>query len=350
MGAPACGYQIRVDDPALQAYLQRYPFASGPDPAKNAAGRDAILHGLQVRPLGNEPRQVLLRPEETRLAAPELERLRALFETLGIDASRRKTLEDDFGWEANLVPRTTRQVLILGVGDGMELLFLRAVLPEARITAIDYHDSVPEAVKQAVKLRFLEGDMNAHLQALRAEFDLIMSNHTMEHFYTPDETIGTLFGLLARAGVLIGTLPMDGKPGSPFLERVQRIAAKKHVRPVDLVFLDSGHPWKTTPADLEGTLRRAGFQEVTVYQRAEHLSRPVPGTRAEYRRGRRLGLVLHGAFFRLPRALGRLLPGSGAQAMFAKVLLAAERRVWFGSNNLKNRYTEEALVYATKAA
>ena len=343
------GYQIRVDDPALQAYLQRYPFASGPDAAKNAAGREAILQGLRVRPAGNEPRQVLLRADETALAAPESERLQALFARLGMEPSQRQTLVEDFGWEANLVPRTAKRALILGCGNGMELLFLRAVLPEASIVAVDYYDSVAEPVKEAVGLRFIEGDMNAHLQALRAEYDLVMSNHTMEHFYTPDETIGTLFGLLAPGGVLIATLPMDAKPGSPFLGRVRRTATKKRAKPLDLVFLDSGHPWKTTPADMEGTLRRAGFAEVTVYQRGEHLSRPVKGSEARYRRGRLVGLALHAAVFRLPRALGRVLP-AGLQARFSKVLLAVERRVWFGSNNLKNRYTEEALVYATKGA
>jgi hypothetical protein len=35
---------------------------------------------------------------------------------------------------------------------------------------------------------------------------------------------------------------------------------------------------------------------------------------------------------------------------FARVLLGMERRMWFGSNNLKNRYTHEVLVLARKSS
>jgi trans-aconitate methyltransferase len=68
---------------------------------------------------------------------------------------------DDYGWEANLVPPETKDALVLGCADGTELMFLRAVLPDANITALDYEDQIPEARRQAIRVRFLQGDMNA---------------------------------------------------------------------------------------------------------------------------------------------------------------------------------------------
>lgn len=40
---------------------------------------------------------------------------------------------DGNGWEANLVPIDAKSVLVLGCADGTEIMFLRAVLPDASI-------------------------------------------------------------------------------------------------------------------------------------------------------------------------------------------------------------------------
>jgi hypothetical protein len=44
-----------------------------------------------------------------------------------------------------------------------------------------------------------------------------------------------------------------------------------------------------------------------------------------------------------------LLFSKNPPRIFCRVILGMERRVWFGSNNLKDRYTHEVLVLARKA-
>jgi len=342
-------YQMLVVDTDLQAYLQRWPFATGPDPAKNRAGREAIRQVLQARPSGTAPEVMLLGPEQTLLPVHERRRLQEIFRILQMDEARQRTLNNDFAWEANLVSRSARKVLVVGCGDGMELLFLRAILPDASITAIDYHDSLTPEVKGVVGLAFLEGDIHLHLNSLVSDYDLIFSNHTLEHLYNPDEKIQSLYRLLVPGGSLISTLPMDANPGSPFLHKVARMTAAKNFHPLDLVFLDAGHPWKTNAFDLNRTLREAGFSHIKIYQRARHLSRYVAGGRLRFETGKNAGLVLHALFFGIPRTLAKLFFPEKVPPGMCRILLALERRVWFGSNNLKNHYTEEAAIHAIKA-
>jgi 2-polyprenyl-3-methyl-5-hydroxy-6-metoxy-1,4-benzoquinol methylase len=344
-----CGYEMRIADSDLQAYLQRWPFATGPDPVRNLIGCAAIRKTLQPRQPSTASNVVMLAPEQTLLATQESQRVQNAFRALHFDVARQRTLNNDFAWEVNQVPRSSRKVLVIGCGDGMELLFLRSILPQANITAIDYRDSLTPEVKALVNLVFLEGDFRLYLDSLAAgDYDLIFSNHTLEHLYAPDETIKILCGLLAPGGSLISTLPMDANPGSPFLSKVARIAAAKAVHPLDLVFLDAGHPWKTNPADLNRTLHAAGFNDVRIYQRAKHLSRYVAGGRLRLETGKKVGLALHALFFGTTRNLAKALFHKRAPARICRILLAMERRVWFGSNNLKNYYTYEALIHATK--
>jgi SAM-dependent methyltransferase len=255
---------------------------------------------------------------------------------------------DDYGWEANLVPLDTKDALVIGCADGIELMFLRAMLPEATITALDYEDVIPEARKQATGVRFLQGDMNALLASFGQEFDLISSNHTLEHLYTPNEVLTTLAGLLRNNGALISTLPMDGMEGTPFLEKVKDAAIRKTAHPLDVVYLDAGHPWKTNPADLDATMQEAGFERPLLYQRQQHLSRSIPFGERRFKAGLATGKALHTVFFVWPRSLAKVIFTKNPPRILNACLLGAERRVWFGSNLLKNIYTQEVLVLARK--
>jgi SAM-dependent methyltransferase len=341
---------MRIVNTGLQAYLQRYPFGKGSDPAMDIAGREAVRNALQPREAGTPIHVVQLTAQQTILPSEEMQRLLDFLVALQFNRAKQLALIDDFAWEVNLVPRTIKNILCVGCGDGMELVFLRAILPNAKITAIDYHDSLSPEVKRIVDLTFLEGDMNRHLGALAGGYDLIFSNHTLEHLYTPDEMIRTLHRLLAPGGSLISTLPMDANEGSPFLGRVARAVDIEGLHPLDAVFLDPGHPWKTNPADLNRTFAAAGFSEVSIFQRARQLSRSIAGGRLRFELGKNTGLVLNALFFGTTRAFIKLAVPRSALIQTNRILLAIERRVWFGTNNLKNRYTEEVLVRADKSS
>jgi SAM-dependent methyltransferase len=350
-----------VADGAMRAYLQRHPFSDGPDREMNARCQAAVVENLRLRP---DPAElpirtgadavVRLRPEQTRMEPAALARLHALLELEHMPAAEREFQINDYGWEVNLVPAGIRDVLAIGCASGEELLFLRAVLPGATLTALDYSDAMTAERKQNLGVDFTQGDMNVLLEELKAkgrQFDLVFSNHTLEHVYTPDEILALLGSLLRPDGHLMSTLPMDGMPGRPFLEETKRVAQGKTIHPLDLVFTDAGHPWKTNFTDLQATFLRAGFARVELFQRAEHLSRYQPGTEAEFIAKRSKGERLHALFFGPVRAIGKAVLGHGALGMFAaRWLHAVERRVWFGSNTLKNRFSQEVCVVAHKAS
>jgi SAM-dependent methyltransferase len=255
---------IQITHPESQAYLQRYPFASGPEPEMNDLGKNAVAAGIRFRPAGPKTVPVMLREKQTLLTDKEQGRVEELLDRIGMSAKQKRIHVDDFGWEVNLVPREAKNVLVVGCGDGIELIFLRAVLPDARITAIDYHNSLLPGLADVVGPMFLEGDIGNHLPRLHREYDLIFSNHTMEHLYAPDETLTVLANLLVAGGHVLSTMPMVGQKGTPFLGEVQRFTARRaidplaEIHPLELVYFDSGHPWKTNPRDLSGTLKRAG--------------------------------------------------------------------------------------------
>jgi SAM-dependent methyltransferase len=342
----APGLQIDVADAELQAYLQRYPFASGPDEAKNVRGLKAA-EGIRLREAGTPFAVTLLEPVETLLADEEERRLQLLFERVSVTVAEQRTYRDDFGWEANLSPRNATNVLVLGCGDGVELLFLRAVLPEARLTALDYGNSLLPGIAEATGVQFLAGDMHEHLRGLRREYDLAFSNHTLEHMYSPDATLATVAALLVPGGHILSTLPLMGEHGSPFLERVRRQAEHGgRIHPVDVVFFDLGHPWKTNPADLAATLECAGFVGVRVYQRAGHKGRPMAASEAELHRRRRTARLLYGVLLAPVRWVAKGLWALGL-GQSPRWLFALERRLPFGVNNTMNLLSEEACFVAT---
>jgi SAM-dependent methyltransferase len=342
--------QLTIEEPDICAYLQVNPAAAGPDKEMNARCRQAIYAHLAMRrhAQGPPPQVSRLKPQETELTTEQMARLEHLMDKDGVPAAARKTMIDDFGWEANLVPVDAKDVLVIGCGNGTELLFLSAVLPEARITALDYRDELSPTRKEATGVRLIVGNMIEILPRLGQEFDLISSNHTLEHLYTPAETLATLACVLRPGGSLISTLPMDGMSSNPFLVDVRNVAARKTAHPLDIVYLDAGHPWKTNPVDLDATLREAGFEAPLLYQREQHLSRVASGGERRLGMGLAIGKVLHTLTFRLSREILKIVFPTNPPRAISRILLAAELRTWFGTNRLKNTFMQEVLVLARK--
>lgn len=340
-------YEIHIEDPAMQLYLQHWTYITGPDQQGNLAARRAIRQCLRRRESWTGPAPVtLLSPEQTLLRPEEIERLRAFFRELRYDPARQERLIRRFGWHANLVDRSIDNVLDIGCGDGMELLFLRAVLPQAKITAVDFVDRLTTTVRRLTDVNLIVGDVNANCRALPSGFQLIYSNHTLEHVYTPDALLRTLFGMLAPGGSLISVLPMDADPNAVFQDKLTKIAESgASIHPLDMVYLNAAHPWKTNPADLHRTLSGAGYDRVMLYQRNQTRSAQARAAAAK-----RLERVLCALSFGAFRAVARpLLPEQARiTTQISRVLHAAERRVWFGTGKLRTRYAQEILFHAVK--
>jgi SAM-dependent methyltransferase len=347
------GVQIRVTDPGLQAYLQRYPFASGPDEALNQQACIAASEGISFRPIGPDVEPTLLAPNETQLPPAELERLQNLFTQIGMSAVDQAIHRNDFAWEANLLPRNAKNILVVGCGDGVELLFLRAVLPEARITALDYNNTQLPGLAAAVGFTFLQGDMHTHLQSLAPVYDLIFSNHTLEHLYDPDQTLGTLARLLISGGHIVSILPLTGQSGTPFLEKIHtfittRTSTATRIPPLDLVYFDLGHPWKTNPSDIVATLTRAGFDDIEIFQRRDHLCRPTAAPSDALRSKRASAISLNTSLLGPLHAIAKRLFPRGLPLRLRSLLFAIERRLHFGTNRVMNAFCEEALFVGRK--
>lgn len=344
--------QINLDNPKLQAYLQRYPFCAGPINEMNQQGRSAISKGVQFRPAAPSRHTFLLKPEQTFLSESEQCRAEALLDQIGISNKHKRMYLDDFEWEANFVPRTAKSVLVIGCGNGIEVVFLRAVLPDARIMAIDYYDARLPQLGATVDMQFLQGDICEHLESFDRSYDLIFSNHTLEHLYAPDEVLAIFSKLLLKGGCLLSTLPMAGKEGTPFLRKVRRFATlqdgrdKREIHPLDLVYFDSGHPWKTNPDDLSFTVESAGFKKVKIFQRENHLSRPARLSPLNYRLKRRIMISMNSMFIGIPRRLLISLFPRETPAWLTRSFFAMERRLPFGTNYVMNLFSEEALFLA----
>ncbi|HEV2619324.1 MAG TPA: hypothetical protein VGU23_05235, partial [Acidobacteriaceae bacterium] len=128
------------------------------------------------------------------------------------------------------------------------------------------------------------------------------------------------------------------------IEEVYKAIASKSIHPLDAAYLDAGHPWKTNPADLKQTMERAGFRDVLLYQRANHLARPTAGSRTHLEATKRRLIRLHRISFGLSRPLLKAFFPSRVPRALTKLFYALERRVSFGANRLANSHAQEAFV------
>lgn len=345
------GIQVHITDPDLQSYLQGGP---SPFPLRHTAkiARRATAAHITYRPAGDAVETIALSPSRTSLPAEELARAKTLMSRIGCNSKWQREHIDDFGWEVNIAPRTARNVLVIGCGCGLEMVFLRAVLPEAHFTAIDYKKCFLPGLEEIVGgITFLEGDINALLRKLNREYDLFYSNHTIEHLYDPDTTLGLIARLVIPGGTMVSCLPAISMEGTPCLDQVRKFMEKKEanpeqqIHPMDLVYFDPGHAWKTNPGDLVATLNRAGVSHVTIYQREDHWSRAYRGNRGKYLRERRRMVRLNRWIFAPLRGLIKLFPVSVGEKMY-RYVYALERRLPFGTNRVINCFSEELLFVA----
>lgn len=201
-------------------------------------------------------------------------------------------------------------------------------------------------------MQFFKGDIGEHLPTLQRHYDLVFSNHTLEHLYAPDAMLAIFAGLLVEGGCLLSTLPMVGKEGMPFLDTLHKFTTRRDenedstIHPLDLVYFDSGHPWKTHPDDISLTVKRAGFKNIRLFQREDHLSRPARLSPSRYRVKRRAMVTLNSVFIGFPREILKWIFPRETPAWLTRSFFAMERRSPFGTNYVMNVFSEEALFLA----
>jgi SAM-dependent methyltransferase len=335
--------QIAISDKEIQAYLQRHPFGIGHRSDFNQSALSSLRNSLRFRPQCPPSAWQLADPARLDLTAEEVSRIQNWFERLKVQESERSWAWQVLAWKISRIPRTTRSVLSIGCGAGIELILIRALLPQAELVAVDFDDKVPPAVKTAIGLRFSQTHFNDFLAANLERFDLVFCNHVLEHLFEPEITLALVRRSLKPGGSLVAGLPIEGCSEGVFASAMRRMASRPgalHI--LDIGVLDAGHAWKTNPGDLKATLENQGFCNIQL-----HLRKMQDGLIDTL--ARKAGVLLYACSFGAARESLKLLsPGLIADGM-VRWFLAAERRCWFGANRLKNRFAREILVQATAA-
>lgn len=341
----ACSFNIRLPDPRLHAYAQKYCFLNGPNPELNRFLRQAVLDSTV--PLAEER-------DAARIEFLSLDAQRQIEEELRaqLHVPREFTLSDavvgewirNLGWKVAAIPRSARSVLVLGSATCREALFIRHRLPQARIVCADFEDSRLDNVERALNVEFRHGDFNDLLAEHVGSFDVVFSNHVLEHLFDPGRTLRLARRALTPEGCLVSALPLDGQLKTPF----SQVLNARTLHPLDVYTVDVAHAWKTNVSELLRELRAAGFTEFALTGRDKYYSVAdrVCADRRAFERRARIGLFWNRALFGSARAvLKRVFPAE-VPRLVMKLAFGVEQRVWFGANRLKNEFSIECLVVA----
>jgi len=351
----------RIADTAVQAYIQHYPFCSGPDAARNAACRRLIAASLELRspaPPAVE-RIALAGLPDGWIGVDRRARFAAALAAAGVPADRHEYFLRDLGWKVLHAPAESRRILAMGCGGGAELVFLRAMFPEAEISAVDFDDSVPAGWKTTLGVSFEKRHILDYLADRAGAFDLVFSNHVVEHFYDPEDALARIRAALRPGGAMVAAMPLDGDAATPYYAAMTAMARRAAESPasedgaggltLEYGVLSAGHPWKTNEADLAATLQGAGFGNIAILRKTDYPSRQYTRSRPALERHVRFGFALDGLLLRPLRGLIRLAFPRRIPERAGFLYYALERRCWFGRTNLVNLISPEVLVRATVA-
>jgi ubiquinone/menaquinone biosynthesis C-methylase UbiE len=340
------GILIRITDPELQIYLQNYPFASGPDIETNRRCRQAIIANLEIRPCGGPASLTIMQGDQKTLTQEETFRIQTLMEKAGLNYQEKQKLLREYVWKMAVIPRDAKNVLVIGCGIGDELLFIHTVLPDATITAVDFEEKLRPTIKNLINVNFIRRNVNDLCNDILPSFDLIFSNHVLEHMYNPDAIL-RFFAQVSNS--LVATLPMDGAQDAVFAKWVLKVIRQKpRLHPTDFIMIDAGHPWKTNQNDLKNTLSNAGYTDIQFYLRSDHIAREFEGGEDSFKIKKLIGSCLNTMIFGTMRNILKILFPTTLPKIFLKIFFGLENRLWFGSNRLKNMFTPEVLIVANK--
>jgi SAM-dependent methyltransferase len=277
----------------------------------------------------------------------ERDKAERLLKAKGLPWRELNRLWDEFSWKMRFVPPDARRVLSIGCGDGAELLFLRLRAPNATIHAIDWADTLSPEIRNLDGIAFSVHDL-ANLEELpNREFDLIFSNHVIEHFYEPDRIVSDIRNLLAPGGIFVSALPLDGHGDVGFKDLILKLLKSKNgFGATDGMVINFGHPWKTNFSDLKQTLEVAGFIKAEFFQREWSVTRHMPYSDEERREKLAMATLLHSAIVRPAQNFVKALFGLNPPVGVTRVFEAFERRVFFGSNRICSDLAMETLFVA----
>lgn len=344
---PAEAMLLRLRDEALIRYVQVGRVAGPEDPLAFPALLHALPRAAENRPPAPEVAVHAVTPGSHSLP-PEFDT--ALTQVLGgakqADSPDAGFRDDRFRWKLAVIDSAPRSILDLGPADGIELLYLRALAPEATLTSIDYIDGVGNKIRTACAAKTVVGSISTELVGQRGRHDLVFSHHVLEHLHDPDTTLQAIADCLIPGGTLAAGLPLEGLVNAGRARRA--LAVGKPLHPLDINWLVPGHAWKTTPSDLAATLERAGFTDIKIHYRPDSTGVLDKRSVGELARRYRLGRGVNASTFGVVRAILKLIPARFFPRAAARALASLERRVWFGEPTLTHSVAPEVMVTARR--
>lgn len=244
------------------------------------------------------------------------------------------------GGEQASIPRDARSVLIRESAACREAIFVRHRLPAARIVCTDFEDARLPNVEAALDIEFHAGDFNALLAANEGHFDVVFSNHVLEHLFDPERTLKLTTRALAAEGRMIAALALDAQPSMPF----SSVLDADDLHPLDLCMVDVAHACKTNVSAILEALEAADYRDAqfSTRDRVFSVAERQFQNRSAFERRAKLGMRLNRALFASTRGgLKRVFPRQ-VPRLVLKAVFGIEKRVWFGSNRLKNDFRSSA--------
>jgi SAM-dependent methyltransferase len=349
-------FLIRIEDSRHQEYVQKNPFLLGPDIALNRELGEAWQAHLDIR----KPPRVPFRHEEFQVPLDALvtrrdwEAIVSAHASVGLDEKAARGAVNAWGWKMVRAPRGARRILSIGCAFGQELVVLRALFPEAELDGVDYDMAVSTDWRKALRLGELKSQpIEDYLSSHRGAFDLVFSNHTLEHLSAPDRTLRLIRDALVPGGVCVSALPLEGDESNPFYGDLSRIAeGHGRVDPqLDLEFINPGHAWKTNREDLAATFYASGFRDISMFTRANypayvHRGHHTPWHVSTFQPRRIVGKWLERVTLRpLRLGLRRMYPDEIPQSA-VKMYYRVAGRCWFSRLRLLHALMHETVVVA----
>ncbi len=344
---PALLFNVRNTE--LHGYIQRYPLLTGPDETLNRKCFSALTSSIECRESRQHHALASLTPEQLTDEPAIRAAAAGILHAIDLPADVAEESLASRAWKMCLVPADRETVLALGCGAGEELATLRARLPKASICGLDWTDKITPGLLEAARAEFYHGNFNSFLAERPAAYDLIFSNHVLEHSFDPDALFAAIYNALKPGGYLVSALPLDGDPDSNLFAFVHSLACNPgRITRSDMLLLLPGHPYKTNASDLTETVIAAGFKSAAVLHRPWHPTLFRETFRGGFAAACARRFALHRATFGLAQSAVRKTFGTHPPPFLLRAMGAVESRVPLGSIRLHVRSVREAVITAWK--
>jgi SAM-dependent methyltransferase len=338
---------LSLKDSAHYPFFQKYPFLNGNDPIARKAALNSLRGSIVVRNSNSDVEINRLEPTDVIWWTDEDNRAKHVLRNKGIANRDVEQLWDEFSWKMRAVPHDARRILSIGYGGGAELFFLRLRAPNATITAVDWSDTSHPEFRDVERVEFRVHDLTNLADFPDRNFDVIFSNHVIEHMYDPDEILPQIRKLLAPGGILVSAIPLDGQGNVGFKDAILKLfKSQQKIGATDALMFNLGHPWKTNFSDLNQTLIAAGFANVEFFQREWSVLRFLPLNDEQRRKKLATAMLLHQAIVRPAQNAAKALFGVNPPILVTRLFQALERRIFFGTNRIQSDLSMETVFVA----